>query len=162
MDSVVTGRLRSCSGRRAVLILVKIETCQYSGVMKRQTDPDVLLLQAAADPTRLAILRQLSDLAEVCACDFTSCCDLSQPTVSHHLKVLRDAGWIQGERRGTWIWYSLRPRPWSASASLLGPSARASCPGSHRVACPSSRYSRRRRPDRRFAKRLSRLDIQVT
>jgi ArsR family transcriptional regulator len=77
--------------------------------MKRQTDPDVLLLQAAADPTRLAILRQLSDCDEVCACDFTDCCGLSQPTVSHHLKVLRDAGWVTTERRGTWIWYSLRP-----------------------------------------------------
>jgi ArsR family transcriptional regulator len=77
--------------------------------MKRQTDPDVLLLQAAADPTRLAILRQLSDSAEVCACDFTACCDVSQPTVSHHLKVLREAGWIAGERRGTWVWYSIRP-----------------------------------------------------
>jgi ArsR family transcriptional regulator len=77
--------------------------------MKRQTDPDVRLLQAAADPTRLAILRQLSDVGEVCACDFTACCDVSQPTVSHHLKVLRDAGWIVGERRATWIYYSLRP-----------------------------------------------------
>jgi ArsR family transcriptional regulator len=77
--------------------------------VKRQTDPDVLLLQAAADPTRLAILRQLSDCAEVCACEFTACCDVSQPTISHHLKVLREAGWIDGERRGTWIYYSLRP-----------------------------------------------------
>jgi ArsR family transcriptional regulator len=77
--------------------------------VKRHTDPDVLLLQAAADPTRLAILRQLSDAPEVCACDFTACCDVSQPTISHHLKVLRDAGWITRERRGTWIWYSLRP-----------------------------------------------------
>ena len=77
--------------------------------MKRQTDPDVLLLQAAADPTRLAILRQLSDVAEVCACDFTACCDVSQPTVSHHLRVLREAGWISGDRRGTWIWYAIRP-----------------------------------------------------
>src|SRR5262245_55289626 len=77
--------------------------------MKRQTDPDVLLLQAAADPTRLAILRQLSDAREVCACDFTDCCGVSQPTVSHHLKVLREAGWVTGDRRGTWIWYSLRP-----------------------------------------------------
>ena len=77
--------------------------------MRRQTDPDVLLLQAAADPTRLEILRQLSDAAEVCACDFTACCGVIQPTVSHHLKVLREAGWIAGERRGTWIWYSLRP-----------------------------------------------------
>jgi ArsR family transcriptional regulator len=77
--------------------------------MKRQIDPDVRLLQAAADPTRLAILRQLSSAGPVCACDFTACCDVSQPTVSHHLKVLREAGWIEGERRGTWIWYSLRP-----------------------------------------------------
>lgn len=76
--------------------------------MKRQTDPDVRLLQAAADPTRLAILRQLSRDGEVCACDFTSCCDVAQPTVSHHLKVLREAGWVTGERRGTWIWYSIR------------------------------------------------------
>ena len=77
--------------------------------MKRQTDPDVLLLQAAADPTRLAILRELSDCGQVCACDFTSCCDVSQPTASHHLKVLRDTGWVTTERRGTWIWYALRP-----------------------------------------------------
>jgi len=78
--------------------------------MKRATDPDILLLQAAADPARLAILRQLSADGPTCACDFTDCCDtLSQPTVSHHLKVLREAGWIEGERRGTWIWYALRP-----------------------------------------------------
>jgi ArsR family transcriptional regulator, arsenate/arsenite/antimonite-responsive transcriptional repressor len=77
--------------------------------MKRQTDPDVRLLQAAADPTRLAIIRQLSESPEVCACDFTACCDVTQPTVSHHLKVLREAGWISAERRGAWIWYSLRP-----------------------------------------------------
>ena len=88
--------------------------------MKRQTDPDVLLLQAAADPTRLAILRQLSDCAEVCACDFTACCDVSQPTVSHHLKVLRDAGWIEGERRGTWIFYSLRPQAVQRFQELAG------------------------------------------
>lgn len=77
--------------------------------VKRQTDPDVLLLQAAADPTRLAILRQLSDCAEVCACDFTACCDVSQPTVSHHLKVLREAGIVGSERRGLWAYYYVHP-----------------------------------------------------
>jgi ArsR family transcriptional regulator, arsenate/arsenite/antimonite-responsive transcriptional repressor len=76
--------------------------------MKRATDPDVRLLQAAADPTRLAILRQLSAEGPVCACDFTACCDVAQPTVSHHLKVLREAGWVDGERRGTWVWYTIR------------------------------------------------------
>src|SRR5215470_5453567 len=95
-------------------------------VMKRESDSDIRLLQAAADPTRMAILRQLSDAAEVCACDFTACCDVSQPTVSHHLKVLRDAGWISGDRRGTWVWYSLRPEAvarFRELASSVGPVA---------------------------------------
>jgi ArsR family transcriptional regulator, arsenate/arsenite/antimonite-responsive transcriptional repressor len=102
-------------------------------VMKRQTDPDVRLLQAAADPTRLAILRQLSDEAEVCACDFTACCDVSQPTVSHHLKVLREAGWIDAERRGSWVWYSMRPlaaaRFRELAGALGGPSLQAMAGG---------------------------------
>lgn len=83
-------------------------------------DPDVVLLQAAADPTRLSILRQLSTEGPVCACDFTACCEVSQPTVSHHLKVLREAGWISGERRGTWIWYSLRPEAVERLRRLAG------------------------------------------
>ncbi|HYM84740.1 MAG TPA: metalloregulator ArsR/SmtB family transcription factor [Candidatus Dormibacteraeota bacterium] len=100
--------------------------------MKRNDDPDARLLAAAADPTRLAILRQLSSDGEVCACDFTSCCDVAQPTVSHHLKVLREAGWVTGERRGTWIWYSIRPeavtrfRQLAAEVSPAGPRPTAS------------------------------------
>ncbi len=77
--------------------------------MKRMVDPDVRLLQAAADPTRLAILRRLSDEGPVCACELADPAGVSQPTVSHHLKVLREAGWVDGERRGSWIWYSIRP-----------------------------------------------------
>jgi ArsR family transcriptional regulator len=77
--------------------------------MKRLTNPDALLLQGAADPTRLAILRQLAAEEAVCACDFTDCCDLTQPTVSHHLKVLRESGWVVSDRRGSNIWYRLRP-----------------------------------------------------
>lgn len=86
--------------------------------MKRSADPDVHLLQAIADPTRLAILRQLSVEGAVCACDFTDCCDVSQPTVSHHLKVLREAGVVSGERRGTWIYYRLEPKAASRIAAL--------------------------------------------
>jgi ArsR family transcriptional regulator len=67
------------------------------------------LLHAIADPTRLAILRQLAS-GECCACDIAACYDLRQPTVSHHLKVLRDSGWLQADRRGTWVWYSIRPQ----------------------------------------------------
>lgn len=70
-------------------------------------DPDVRLFQALADPTRLAIVRELAGASEVCACDFSSCCDVQQPTVSHHLKVLREAGVVESERRGNWIYYRL-------------------------------------------------------
>ena len=76
---------------------------------KRSLDADIVLLTALADPTRLAIVRELAGSGEVCACDFGSCCDVRQPTVSHHLKVLRKAGIVVGERRGTEIWYRLAP-----------------------------------------------------
>jgi ArsR family transcriptional regulator, arsenate/arsenite/antimonite-responsive transcriptional repressor len=88
--------------------------------MKRQTDPDVRLLQGAADPTRLAILRQLAASDGVCACDFTACCDVAQPTVSHHLKVLREAGWVRSERRASWVYYYLRPEAVDQFRRLLG------------------------------------------
>jgi DNA-binding transcriptional ArsR family regulator len=97
------------SGALVILILDYIDGCQYCDGMKRQFEPDVRLLQAAADPTRLAILRQLSGEDAVCACDFTACCDVAQPTVSHHLKVLREAGWVTSERRGSWVFYRLSP-----------------------------------------------------
>jgi ArsR family transcriptional regulator len=77
--------------------------------MAKSIDPDILLLAALADPTRLEIVRQLAGSPEVCACDFTSCCDVSQPTVSHHLKVLRDAGVVTSERRGNWVFYRIAP-----------------------------------------------------
>ena len=79
---------------------------------------DVTILQALAEPTRLAIVRQLASSGEVCACDFTDCCNVSQPTVSHHLKVLREAGVVSGERRGTWIYYRLEPKAASRIAAL--------------------------------------------
>jgi ArsR family transcriptional regulator len=72
-------------------------------------DPDVQLLQALAHPTRLAIVRELAGAEQVCACDFTNCCDVSQPTVSHHLRILKEAGIIESQRRGTWIDYRLVP-----------------------------------------------------
>lgn len=92
----------------AISTIVNIDAVRYDGHVKRATDPDVLLLQAVADPTRLSILRELSAVGAVCACNFSDCCLVGQPTVSHHLRVLRTAGWVTSERRGTWIYYSLR------------------------------------------------------
>jgi ArsR family transcriptional regulator len=90
----------------------------------RATDPDLAMLAALADPIRLSIVRQLAQNDGVCACDFTECCTVSQPTISHHLKVLREAGVVSSERQGTKIVYSLAPdlaRRWAGiGASLSG------------------------------------------
>jgi len=89
--------------------------------MKRTADPDTLLLQGAADPTRLAILRQLAGVPEpVCACDFSACCEVAQPTVSHHLKVLRETGWVSSERRASFVYYTLRPEAVERFRTLAG------------------------------------------
>ncbi|HVC24841.1 MAG TPA: metalloregulator ArsR/SmtB family transcription factor [Acidimicrobiales bacterium] len=64
---------------------------------------------ALADPVRLRVLSMLASAprGEVCVCDFVEPLGKSQPTVSHHLKVLGDAGLVHGDRRGKWVWYSL-------------------------------------------------------
>jgi ArsR family transcriptional regulator len=94
--------------------LVNIEIHRYPAAMARTPrttaqDPDVRLLAALADPTRLAIVRELAATTETCACDFTAIGDVGQPTISHHLRVLREAGIVMSERRGQWIWYRLAP-----------------------------------------------------
>lgn len=65
--------------------------------------------KALADPTRVAIVSRLAVAEEVCVCDLTSAFELSQPTISHHLRVLRDAGLVDSTRRGTWAYYRLVP-----------------------------------------------------
>ena len=66
------------------------------------------LFKALADPYRLVMVATLARAGdEVCVCDFTSALPLNQPTVSHHLKILRDAGLVSWERRGTWVYYRL-------------------------------------------------------
>jgi ArsR family transcriptional regulator len=83
-----------------------------------------MLLSALADPVRLSIVRQMAGADGVCACDFTECCTVSQPTISHHLKVLREAGLVTSERSGTNIIYRLSPdfsHRWAGiGASLSG------------------------------------------
>ena len=109
---------------RRVLMVVNIDTRRIYCAAMKQTDPDVVLLSALADPVRLSFVRQLVENDGVCACDFSECCTVSQPTISHHLKVLRDAGVVVSERQGTNIVYSLAPdfsRRWSGiGASLAG------------------------------------------
>jgi ArsR family transcriptional regulator, arsenate/arsenite/antimonite-responsive transcriptional repressor len=65
--------------------------------------------KALADPTRVAIVNRLAGADEVCVCVFVDELGLAQPTVSHHLRVLRDAGLVEARRRGTWAFYRLVP-----------------------------------------------------
>jgi ArsR family transcriptional regulator len=78
-------------------------------------------LKAVADPTRLQILAMIaaSENQESCVCNLTEPLDLTQPTISPHLKKLAEAGLISGERRGTWVWYSLNRERWSQIANLF-------------------------------------------
>ncbi len=65
------------------------------------------LFRALADPHRLTILARLARAErQVCVCDITAALPLNQPAVSHHLKVLKDAGLVTSERRGTWVYYA--------------------------------------------------------
>lgn len=78
-------------------------------------------LKALADPLRLRMLSFITaaPAAQACVCDLTALTELSQPTVSHHLKVLREVGVLTSERRGTWVWYSITPAYRSAVTTLL-------------------------------------------
>ncbi|MBO3086234.1 ArsR/SmtB family transcription factor [Cellulomonas fengjieae] len=79
-------------------------------------------LKALADPTRLRLLSLIAahDGAEACVCDLTEPVGLSQPTVSHHLKVLVDAGLVTRDKRGVWAYYSLTPGALDAVTHQLG------------------------------------------
>jgi ArsR family transcriptional regulator len=66
------------------------------------------LLRALADPVRLRLTSLVAAAGEACVCELTAAFDLSQPTISHHLRVLREAGLVDAERRGTWVYYRAR------------------------------------------------------
>jgi ArsR family transcriptional regulator, arsenate/arsenite/antimonite-responsive transcriptional repressor len=78
-----------------------------------------LAFKALADPTRVAIVNRLA-MADCCVCDLTAVFELAQPTVSHHLRILRDAGLVEAERRGTWAHYRLVPGALERLRSAFG------------------------------------------
>jgi ArsR family transcriptional regulator len=81
------------------------------------------VFKAMGDPVRLRLLSLIASHAggEACVCDLTDVFDLSGPTISHHLKVLREAGLISGERRGTWIYYRVHPEALARLSAVLVP-----------------------------------------
>jgi ArsR family transcriptional regulator, arsenate/arsenite/antimonite-responsive transcriptional repressor len=79
------------------------------GLTGAEAEDLATMLKVLADPARIRILSMLATAAdgEVCVCDLTEPLALSQPTVSHHMKQLREAGFIESERRGKWIYHRL-------------------------------------------------------
>ncbi len=90
-----------------------ISTEQAAGV--------VPLLKAIADPARLRLLSLVlsHEGGEACVCDLLPFFDLSQPTISHHLKVLHESGLLDREKRGTWVFYQARPAAMTALGDLF-------------------------------------------
>ena len=82
----------------------------------------VPLLKALADPVRLRLLSLVAshEGGEACVCDLTDAFELSQPTISHHLKVLHEAGLLDREKRGVWVYYRAHTEAMSALGTLIG------------------------------------------
>ena len=111
--------------RSPVVDVVDGDACCRSVLAAPLAEPDAAELArgfaALADPARLQILSILaaSPAGEVCVCDFVQPLGKSQPTVSHHLKVLGEAGLVEGERRTKWVWYRLVPERLDALRSAI-------------------------------------------
>jgi len=80
------------------------------------------LLKALADPVRLRLMSLVASRegGEACVCDLNDAFELSQPTISHHLKVLHEAGLLDRDKRGVWVYYRTRPQALAAIGTLIG------------------------------------------
>jgi ArsR family transcriptional regulator, arsenate/arsenite/antimonite-responsive transcriptional repressor len=84
--------------------------CPKPAVAAETFEREAQTVKAIADSYRLRMLATLARAEQaVCVCDFTDALPLNQSTVSHHLRILREAGLVTGERRGTWVYYQLAP-----------------------------------------------------
>jgi ArsR family transcriptional regulator len=86
----------------------------------READDLASVLSALSDPIRLRLLSLVAAQGEVCSCHLEKPLAKSQPTISHHTRVLADAGLIVGERRGKWMWWRIVPERLAALGQLLG------------------------------------------
>jgi len=109
----------------------------------------VVACKALADPTRLEILRLVAaQPGPVCVCDIVDRFALAQPTISHHLKVLREAGWLAASKIGIWVFYELDPDGPAALAEVAALFAAAGSRTSLREPAPRSPRSASRGPGR--------------
>lgn len=91
---------------------------------QRDADRIAPLLKALADPVRLRLMSLVAshEGGEACVCDLSDAFELSQPTISHHLKVLHDVGLLDRDKRGVWVYYRARSEALSGIATLIGDS----------------------------------------
>lgn len=113
----------------AIVAVTAADTCAQPALVSEPIDEASAaglahVFKALGDPVRFRLMSLIGARqgGEVCVCDLTSAFDLTQPTISHHLKVLREAGLIDSERRGTWVYYRLVPAALERmAAALLAP-----------------------------------------
>jgi ArsR family transcriptional regulator len=109
------------------LPLSDVSACAYAPLVREPLSVDAAVdvaakLKALSDPVRLRLFSLVASHAggETCVCDISGGFDVSQPTISHHLKVLRDAGLLTSERRASWVYYSVVPETLKNLAMVLG------------------------------------------
>src|SRR5579862_1442449 len=111
------------TGLHALQVLDRVKGCSQevaAPLPEAQADELASVFKALADPTRIQIIHILSKAADpVCACDFTAAFELGQPTISHHLGKLRDAGLVTSFKRGIWAFYLLNPEMSSAARTAV-------------------------------------------
>jgi ArsR family transcriptional regulator len=91
-----------------------------ASLSQREAEQAAPVLAALADPIRLRLFSIVAAEGEVCSCNLEGPLGKSQPTISHHTRILADAGLIAGERRGKWIWWHVLPERLEATRRLLG------------------------------------------
>lgn len=123
----IAGRTLGCMpAPRTVLPVISLDACcaPLARDVPDQADSEVLAaaFRALGDPVRLRLLSLLLTAAggEVCACDLVDPLERSQPTVSHHLRVLREAGLVTASKRGANVWYAARTDQLAALRGVLG------------------------------------------
>ena len=89
---------------------------------RAQAEQVAPLLKALADPVRLRLMSLVASHpgGEACVCDLNDAFDLSQPTISHHMKVLHQAGLVDRDKRGVWVYYQVRPQALASLGTLIG------------------------------------------
>lgn len=90
-----------------------------AALSESEADELVVMLKALADPVRLRLMNLIARSDEACACDLPVALGRSQPTVSHHLKVLVEAGLLEREQRGKWAWFTVRTEQMQALSSVF-------------------------------------------